>query len=356
MEVFSIILSTITLNIDREIIILMVDKKKKVSKLIFIVAFIILSLVTYLLMEPFLSAVIIGLLFAYLFYPFQKRLSARIKNKKVSALIITMSIVIIGIIGLYAFTNLLINETITIYESVDMEKLEQLSNQLYKGENFDQYVTQIAEKGLNFFLSVASTLLLKIPELIIGLFVIFIVLFFSLKDYDKLKQRIISYLPVEKRYKKPLLNKFKENMDAVVYSTIAVSFIEGILATIGFYFFGVKTPLLWGLATFVFSMLPVLGPTSVWLPLTLYHYFFVDKIAAIGLGIYCLILISVLVEYIFRTMLIARKGKMHPIVALLGVIGGIMLFGIPGLILGPFVLTTFIFFMEIIFNKEKITL
>ena len=78
--------------------------------------------------------------------------------------------------------------------------------------------------------------------------------------------------------------------------------------------------------------------------------------AAIGLAIYSLILISITVEYIFRPMLIAKKGKMHPIVALLGVMGGIIVFGIPGLILGPFLLSLFIFFAEIVFNRDKLTL
>ncbi|MBU2590168.1 MAG: AI-2E family transporter [Nanoarchaeota archaeon] len=329
---------------------------KKISKYIFIAAFIFLAFIAYLLMKPFLSAVVIGLLAAYLLFPLQKRLVKLIKNKNLSAIIVTLSILIIGILGLSIFTNLLVNETITIYKQVDVGRLITVIEKIFPSENLEQYITQIAEKVLTSFASVASTLLLKIPELIIGLFISFIVLFFALRDFDKLKEKIISLMPVENKYKNKILQKFSENMDAVVYSTIIISLIEAILATIGFYIFGIKTPLLWGFVTFIFGMLPLLGPTTVWLPLTVYQYFIGNKIAAIGLAIYSLILISITVDSIFKPMLIAKKGKMHPIVALLGVMGGIMVFGIPGLILGPFLLSLFIFFAEIIFSKNKLTL
>lgn len=330
------------------------DDTKKVSKYIFIAAFVILAYIAYLLVSPFLSAVIVGLLVAYILFPLHNFLRKLIKSNNISALLITLLILTIGVIGTIIVTNLLVNETIAVYEKVDVTKLASFVDKFLHSEKADTYILQFAEKGLSYFVSVASAILLKIPELVIWLFITLVVIFFSLKDAEKLKAKLVRLMPVDKKYKNKVIKKFSETMDAVVYSTIVISLAEAVIATIGFYIFGVSTPLLWGLVTFVLAMLPVLGPTTVWLPITIYQYFIGNKASAIGLAIYSLVIITILFEYILRPSLMAKKGRMHPIVALLGVIGGVIVFGIPGLILGPFLLSLFIFFAEIILGKEQL--
>jgi len=333
----------------------MYDKEKQLSKYLFIASFLILSYLAYLLVKPFFGAIIIGLLVSYLIMPLHVRLRKIIRSNKLSAILVTLAVVAIMILSMILLTNLLVNETLAMYDRFNIESVTSIAEKYLHTEKVEQYVVQFAEKALTFFINIASVLLLKIPEMLLEILIAIVVLFFSLKDSEKLKKKMMDLLPVEKEYKTKIVNSFSETMDAVAYSTIVISVAEAIVATIGYFIFGIGTPLFWGFLTLIAAMLPFIGPATVWLPLGIYILLTGNPIAGWGIIVYGALILTLGFENFLRPWLIAKKGKMHPIIVILGVLGGLALFGIAGLILGPFILSIFIFFTEMLFgNNAKI--
>jgi len=332
----------------------MYDQKKVVFKYFFVAFFLILSYLTYLLIRPFASVIIASLLLAYILHPLHSRLERAIKSTEIAAALITLCAFLLGVIVFAFIANLLVSESVAIYQKVPVADLVAFMQTYFESGKTEQYVEIITEKGANYFFSLASKFVLSIPEKLIGLFVALCILFFGLRDYEKVKEKLIMVLPFKEEHKEWVVTEFRRTMDAVVYSVIVTSLLQGAVATIGFYIFGISTPLLWGLLTVIVAMLPFVGPVVVWLPLSIYHFFTSSKAEAIGLALYCLLFVTLLLGVVYNTRVIAKKGKLHPMIALLGVIGGISVFGVSGLVLGPLMLSLFIFFLEMFFGKKDI--
>lgn len=318
----------------------------------FIGAFLVLAYLTFLLIKPFFSPIVLSLFLVYLFHPVHNRLKNRINSELLSAALITIGVLLLTIIPLFILTNLLVKEAFILYETVNIDSVTNLVSSITNGQ-IGAYIPAMIDKGVVALTSAITNFILTIPEKVLGLFIIILVLFFGLKDGDKLIEKIELFMPVTKDYREKIINKFRNTMDAVVYGSILVGIIEGIIATVGFLIFGVSTPLLWGFLTAVFALLPFVGPMAIWLPLSLYLYFTGHQVEAIGLAVYSAVFLTLFLDNVVKHYLISRKGKIHPLISLLGVLGGIGVFGIPGIVLGPFLLTLFILVVELAFGGKN---
>lgn len=317
----------------------------------FIGAFLVLAYLTFLLIKPFFSPIVLSLFLVYLFHPLHTRLKKK-TGDLLSAAILTIAVMLITVIPLFIFVNLLVKEAFVLYETVNVDTVSDFFAQINSGQ-LASYVPAIIEKGIGALTTAITNFILTVPEKVVGIFIIILGLFFGLKDGDKLIERIELFMPVKRDYRDKIIKKFTETMDSVVYGSILVGILEGIIATIGFLIFGVSTPLLWGFFTAVFALLPFVGPMAIWLPLSLYLYFTGHQVQAIGLAVYSIFFLTLLLDNVFKHYMISRKGKIHPLISLLGVLGGIGLFGITGIVLGPFLLTVFILVVEFAFGGKN---
>ena len=223
----------------------MYDPKKKLSKYIFIAFFIILGYLAFLLVKPFLGTVILSLIVAYALLPVHKKISGWLKGPNISAAVITILIVVFSAALLVIVVNLLATEYTAIYEKINVAELGALIKNYMPSINVDQYVGQFVEKGLGIFLAMISSFVMSIPEKIILLFISVATIFFALRDHAKIKLGIRRILPLSESFKKKIEKRFSGTVDAVLYSMVFVSLLQGIVAGIGFYLFGMSTPVLW---------------------------------------------------------------------------------------------------------------
>ena len=123
---------------------------------------------------------------------------------------------------------------------------------------------------------------------------------------------------------------------------------QGALGTIGFYIFGVKSAIFWGVIMAIFALIPFIGPAIIWVPASL--FLIINGIIAnsyweigmgIGLFVYGVAIIST-IDNILRIKLIGGKSEVHPLTGLIGIIGGIELFGLIGIFVGPILLSLLI--------------
>lgn len=203
-------------------------------------------------------------------------------------------------------------------------------------------IAKFQEKIANFFPAFLSSTALILSNLAMMLFLYF----FMLTNGGAMEKGIQNFLPLRDENIDILS---KETMSMVRANAIGIpliSFIQGIFALIGYWFFGIKEFVLWGFMTGVFAFFPIVGTTVIWLPIVVYLFSQGLSGAGIGLAIWSL-LITGNVDYLARVTLMKRLGNVHPIVTVLGVIVGLSLFGFWGFVFGPLLISYFMLLFKI---------
>jgi predicted PurR-regulated permease PerM len=331
-----------------------------------------LGILVFLILKPFLINILTAGIIAYLFYPFHKWLRKYVKKNSLSAFIVTFIIVILVTIPLsLLFTQLVgearvnylvakqaINSGIESCEGGEFVCLlvdgfnKFISTSIFKG-HFDMSLQKIT----NFLISSVSGLILAIPRFILDVFIMIFIIFFALKDGEHFGKAIERILPFSKESKKKVLGRIDDMTYAVVYGLFVVAFIEGILGGIAFWIFGVPAPVFWGFIMTILAIIPIVGPPLVWGTASV--IFLLQGLSigdsglitkAILLALYGFIIILP-IDVFLKPKIIGSRGKLHPAIVLLGVFGGIMFFGIMGVIIGPVILSIFVTFLDI-YEKE----
>ena len=175
-------------------------------------------------------------------------------------------------------------------------------------------------------------------------------LYFLLKGGTLVERSLGRLIPLEAKNVDWLGKETKNIIKANAIGIPVLAILQGIVATIGYWIFGVKDFGLWGFLTGVFSVVPIVGTAIIWLPLTTYLYSINQTGNAIGLLIYALVLITH-IDYVVRLTLLKKFMNIHPLVTVFGVIIGIGLFGFWGVIFGPLLISYFIILVKIYMNE-----
>lgn len=186
---------------------------------------------------------------------------------------------------------------------------------------------------------------------ILGNFAIMFLLFYFLLKNGKLVERSVGHFLPLNQENVDLLGKETRNIikaNAIGIPLLAIT--QGLIATIGYKIFGIQDYGLWGFLTGVFSLVPVVGTSVIWLPLTAYLYAVNQSGNAIGLLIYAVVLI-LNIDYVIRFTLLKKFINVHPLVTLFGLIIGIRFFGFWGVIFGPLLISYFIILLKIYMNE-----
>ena len=187
-------------------------------------------------------------------------------------------------------------------------------------------------------------LILDVPAVFIGIFTSLFITYYLVKDGGQLVNYAKSILPIKPDDQNKLIKRFSEVTYAVVYGNVIVALLQGMLTSVGFFVFGVPSPFVWGIITVFTSLIPFLGTYVIWLPASVFlmieAYNAGDGIGfllGIGLLLYGFLIISS-IDNILKPKIIGGRANLHPVLVLLGVIGGLSVFGLIGIIVGPVII------------------
>lgn len=180
--------------------------------------------------------------------------------------------------------------------------------------------------------------------------VMFLLLYYLLKNGRDVEIFLFRNIPLKPENVKMLSKETKGMIKANAIGIPVLAILQGIVATIGYWIFGVKDFGLWGFLTGVFSMIPVVGTAVIWLPLTAYMFAVKETGNATGLLIYAAVLITN-IDYVARLTLLKKYMDVHPLITIFGVIVGIGLFGFWGVIFGPLLISYFVILFKIYINE-----
>ena len=203
-----------------------------------------------------------------------------------------------------------------------------------------------------------SNILFSIPIFILHLFIVLFVMFFLFKDGKIFVDKIERILPLKGKYRNHVFKKLNDMAYAVVYGSIIIAIIQGTLGGIGFLIFGLPSPLLWGLIMIFTALIPYIGSSVIWFPASLILLFngYVNMettlvIKGILLMLYGIFVVGT-IDNILKPKIIGNKGGLHPVLVLLGVVGGLNFLGFVGIIVGPIILAMLVTFIKI-YEEEK---
>ncbi len=333
------------------------DNSKKITG-IGIIA--LLIFIAFLLIKPFLISILTSAVLSYIFYPAYDKIKKKTGRQNLSALIVCLGIIFVIALFIIFTTQFAIKELVSFYTYIQTHDvtapIKSFLLKIFPAGTSAYPVTyffdNLIENGTSYFFDITSKAIVNLPMMMLQMFIIFFVMFYFLIEGHTLVRYCNNILPFKESIRKRFLERFKKIIRGFVQGTLLVGLIQGLSAGIAFYIVGVSQPFILTMLAIVFSIIPLLGAWIIWLPVSLVLIINGSTTAGVGLLIYGSIFVSYIDNFL-RPIIVGRIVKMSNVIALLGMLGGLKLFGIVGLVLGPIILDSILIIIEIYRSNNK---
>lgn len=313
------------------------------------------GVLTFFVFEPFIAALVLASVFAVILQPVYRRIHREMPRWPSVAALLTVFLSVVCILIPLGFIGTQIGfEAAGLYKSfIDGSAKAQLASILKSAEEFiGIYVTDtesLSERlsaNISNYAQLALTWLLQhlgsafsgIASVFLSLFIFFIALYYLLRDGLKVKQVLIELSPLRDSYDESVFDKLERAVNSVIKGNLMIALIQGVLSAIGFTIFGVPNPVLWGTVTALAALIPAVGTGIVFIPIIFFLFLTGNSFGAVGLVIWGVLAVG-LIDNVLGPRLIGSGIKLHPLLVLLSVLGGITFFGALGIFLGPLTLS-----------------
>ena len=186
---------------------------------------------------------------------------------------------------------------------------------------------------------------------LVQIFFTLFTLFYLLRDGPTILRAMHDALPLESHQADLIFIRTQEVISASVFGVLVISALQGFLGGIIFMSLGLPSPVLWGFVMFLLSMIPMAGSAIVWLPAALFLFFTGHPVKgtillAFGAGVIGT------VDNVLRPRLVGGKTRLHELVIFFSVLGGLQVFGVLGLFVGPVVVAITLALLDVFRQAE----
>ncbi|QRV16975.1 AI-2E family transporter [Haloterrigena salifodinae] len=320
------------------------DTPAWISERLALIALALLSagLATFIVL-PYLKYVLLAGVIAYVFTPAQRALERRIGPLLAAVLLTGAAIVAvllpIGYLLLVTFREGTEFAAVVQGDEFDLETVEAPFEAVGLTIELDDLYATYREPiatGLQGVATETFEIVGGLPSLFIGLTVTVFVLFSLLRDGDRFLAWIVMLLPFDDEITRELIVELDRLMWASIVGNVIVAVLQAALLGIGLLVIGVPGVAFLTVAAFVLALLPLIGPFGVWLPVSVYLLLAGRPLASallFGYGV----AVSTADNYL-RPAMIGHSGELNAAIVIVGIFGGIAVFGFVGLFVGPVVL------------------
>jgi len=320
--------------------------KNKLTLGFFLLLLAILLWANFTMVAPYLLAVLMGGLLANLTNSLYHWLLNRKVPPRLAAGLITFGVVSVIIAPVGLFTMMSVSQGIETAQKLTKDQplsIDYISEKVIKFAPAKKMlgdakaVEAKINEGLNKIASAAPAVVFKIfgglPEFVLQLLLALLSCYFLLVDGELFVAWLRSKLPLDPEARGAIFKSFHETAISTIVATIVAASIQSVIMVVGFIVLGVPAAFLAGGLTFVFAWIPILGSTPVWLGGAAYLFAqgsTTKAVLMIGFGV-----LTGISDNIVHPMVLKGRGEMHPLVSLVAIFGGIHLFGILGVFVGP---------------------
>jgi predicted PurR-regulated permease PerM len=315
------------------------------------------------LIGGFLMPVFWAAVLATVFFPVQRRYVARLGGRRSLAALATI-LTVIGLVvaPLFLMGLAMSREALQLHEqitsgAIDLDGPLRFVRRLtpvasdYLGrlgvdiDDIGQRLSASAVAATQFVASRALGIGQDVLRLTALFFLMLYMLFFFLRDGSRLVAVLIRMLPLGDARERQLLAKFAEVSAATLKGTLVVGLVQGALGGGLFWILGIPAPVFWGTLMAVLSVLPAVGPGLVWGPAAIILLGLGEIVKGVVLIAAGIIVIG-LVDNVLRPILVGRDTQMPDYLVLLSTLGGLTVFGVSGLVIGPVIAAFFLVVWE----------
>ena len=317
--------------------------------LFFLVVFLTL---TVLLVWPVFPYVVLGIVLAYLLHPLESRLKKVLSPAGVRAGLLTLLVTLLIMVPLIYVVQRLTRELASAAQIERMQRLLQDSRnwlESHQAEVVAAWMIEAVEQGQNFLVSSIPNLFGSVFNIMLGIFVCLFVFYYFTKEGADIWQALLDAIPLPRDLKSELHGGVSGILRGIFYGQLFTAVIQGVLGGIGLVIFQVPQPFLLTGLMIVLAFLPVVGATLVWAPAGILKLMAGETAQGLGMLIWGGVLVMNIDNFV-KPRLIAQHSQVHPIVILIGMIGGVKVFGFIGFLVGPVIFGIFLqllrFFVE----------
>ena len=211
-----------------------------------------------------------------------------------------------------------------------------------------------SEQTLSFVVAQASSIgqsvMSGVSDFVINLCVAIMLLFFMLSGGRAMEHYISTVLPFREENKREVLDKVQLIVRSNAIGIPLLAIIQGVISLGGYLLSGAPNPVLAAMLTAFASIIPIIGTTIIWVPISIYFLLMGDWVHALILLAYGGLIVAQS-DNLIRFILQKKMANIHPLITIFGVVAGLPIFGFMGIIFGPLIVSLFLLFVEM-FRKE----
>jgi len=310
----------------------------------------------YLLIRPYATPILFASVIAIIFYPLHRRLQQVIRGRNLSAGISTAATLILTVVPLTFLLVAVSHELSDLYQSLQTrsadaggvlpyllhgaEKIVSWAGRYFALPPVDLHdiLARRLESASTGLMRLGASLVSNVFAFVAKSAIALVILFFLYRDGEKSLAEIMAALPLPEDRLSELRSRVTSTVTANFYGGVAVGALQGTLTGLTFWVLGIDSPVLWGVVTGFLSLVPIVGSALVWGPaaIVLALTGLLGK-AAILAGVGMAVIGTV--DNIVRPLIIHRSVRLHTVFVLFALLGGVQLFGVLGLFVGPVILS-----------------
>jgi predicted PurR-regulated permease PerM len=321
----------------------------------------------YTILAPFLGSLVWAGTIGIITLPLHEKILIRCQGREIlAAVLLTLAVVLAVILPLVGLIFTLSHEAALAYQYLEnvtaagstfslgellhhpalapwLERLRVLTSSL--NLELDAMLLPTVKKGLAAMLNYSTGILKNFLGFLFKLVLMVIMLFFFYKDGAKFAEHFWLVIAIREGLKTTIIETIKRVLAAVMYGIVLTCLVQGTLGGLGFWVAGLSSPILFGALMTICAMIPLIGTALIWLPGSLYLLLNGQTMPAVLLIVWCVVVVSSIDNFI-RPLFISGIARLHILVIILGVLGGILAFGITGVVAGPVILALAMVFFE----------
>jgi predicted PurR-regulated permease PerM len=328
------------------------DQANKVRWIAVLAATAIALYLCWLMLKPFVGVLGWAAVLVIIFYPVHQNVVRKIKRRSLSALVSSSLVIVVFVTPLTLVAIAVASEVGSVAQSFSAyvgqvinpatPVLGRLSGWIHERFALD---TQASETFLVEQLKNAGVFLLGqsfgfVGNILGGLvrsFLVVFTMYYLFRDGEQIVRSFPRFLPFSYEQSQKIIVRTTEVVSASVYGVVTIAMLQGLLGGIAFWILGIPSPILWAVVMAFVCMIPIAGSFFVWLPASIYLMLGGQWGKSILLILWGALVIST-VDNFLRPRLIRNQTKLHELFIFFSVLGGISVFGLLGIVMGPVVL------------------
>ena len=306
----------------------------------------------WLILKPFVVVLEWATVLVIVFYPVHRRLAKKIRRPGLSSLLSCLLVIFVVLLPLTFLIATLATELAGTAQNFPQQVMPLLDSQSprtarflawlqqhvnFSAEQSQQFVVEQARNTMKALLDRSVGFVGNVLSTIVKAFFVVFTMYYLFRDGDKIVKALPGVMPLRKSQSEAILARTGQVISASVYGVVTIAMIQGILGGLAFWILGVPSPTLWAVILTFVCMIPIAGSFFVWIPVAIYLGLTGHWTKALLMVLWGALVISTIDNFL-RPKLMRQYTKLHELLVFFAVLGGMQVFGLLGIVMGPVVL------------------